>query len=279
MQSVSEQIKAVPDYIKWGFTHQTLIAVIVLAVFIFVLFFSNKVAGILRTFFVIVCIAACAYGAIAKKFDIVWTAFLALVILAIVRLIAYIIHTIRQNRINARIEERALAKAAQRRGSWKNKQGYSGEAKPIVDDYKPGKMSDDEIKDVIENEKADLPRSGAAAAAAAAGTVQASAASAADTVQASAASAAGTVQSSAASAADTVQASAASAADTVEAAASSASASAAGTVQAAEAPVRAAENAGGSAEAAAVQKAAGASDDLESKLAGVRETLDSTGKS
>ena len=273
MQSVSEQIKAVPDYIKWGFTHQTLIAVIVLAVFIFVLFFSNKVAGILRTLFVIVCIAACAYGAIAKKFDIVWTAFLALVILAIVRLIAYIIHTIRQNRINARIEERALAKAAQRRGSWKNKQGYSGEAKPIVDDYKPGKMSDDEIKDVIENEKADLPRSGAAAAAAAAGTVQASAASASDTVQASAA---GTVQSSAASAADTVQASAA---DTVEAAASSASASAAGTVQAAEAPVRAAENAAGSAAAAAVQKAAGASDDLESKLAGVRETLDSTGKS
>jgi len=184
MQSVSEQIKAVPDYIKWGFTHQTLIAVIVLAVFIFVLFFSNKAAGILRTLFVIVCIAACVYGAIAKKFDIVWTAFLALVILAIVRLITYIIHTIRQNRINARIEERALAKAAQRRGSWKNKQGYSGEAKPIVDDYKPGKMSDDEIKDVIENDKADLPRGGAAAVAAAAGTVQASEAAADGTVQA-----------------------------------------------------------------------------------------------
>ncbi|MCI1727690.1 MAG: hypothetical protein LKM35_08500 [Lachnospiraceae bacterium] len=228
MQSVSEQIKAVPDYIKWGFTHQTLIAVIVLAVFIFVLFFSNKVAGILRTLFVIVCIAACAYGAIAKKFDIVWTAFLALVILAIVRLIAYIIHTIRQNRINARIEERALAKAAQRRGSWKNKQGYSGEAKPIVDDYKPGKMSDDEIKDVIENEKADLPRSGAAAAAAAAADQTASDASAeaAKTVSDASADAAKTVSDASADAAKTVSDASADAAKTV----SDASADAAKTV-------------------------------------------------
>lgn len=155
METVIGQIRSVPDYVKWGFTAHTLIAVIVLAVFIFVLFFTNRAAGILRTIFIIVCIAACVYAAIIGKYEILWTGVFALLLLALVRLISHIIRTVRQDRINKRIEERALAKAAQRRGSWKNKQGYSGEAKPIEEDYRPGEMTSDEIKDVIENDTAD----------------------------------------------------------------------------------------------------------------------------
>lgn len=155
METVIEQIKAVPEYLKTEFTVHTLIAVVVLAVFLFVLFFSNKVAGILRNIFVIACILAIIFAYFTQRYPMIWTAVFSLIILAIIRGILKLIRTRRQDKINARIEERALAKAEKRRGSWKNKQGYSGEAKPIIEDYTPGTMDEDEIKDLVENESAD----------------------------------------------------------------------------------------------------------------------------
>ncbi len=156
MSRVIEYIQKVPEYLSIEFTTHTLAAVIVLAVFLYVLFFSNKAAEILRKIFIAACVIFAAAGGFNGPknygFQMICTAIIALVILAIVRTVRNAIVTVRQNRINARIEERALAKAAKRRGSFKNKQGYSGEAKPIVDDYVPGKMSKDEINDVIENE-------------------------------------------------------------------------------------------------------------------------------
>ena len=48
--------------------------------------------------------------------------------------------------------ERALAKAAKRRGSWEEKKGYSGDTKPEDPDEVPAEMTDDELDDVVENE-------------------------------------------------------------------------------------------------------------------------------
>ena len=242
MSTILEQIREIPGYIRWAFTSRTIAAVVIALLFIFVLFFSNKVAGVFRKFFIVLCIGASVYAAIAKKYDILWTAVFMLIILAIVRLIAYIIRTVRQNRINARIEERALAKAAQRRGSWKNKQGYSGQAKPIEDDYTPGEMSKDEIADVIENDKADHPAfssdvnaedpsaagtdAAGSEAVSAAQAVKADASAAAQSVKADASAAAQTVKADASAAAQSVKADAVSAAE--KAAAPEASGTAAG---------------------------------------------------
>ena len=156
MEGILNQIKDIPVFLASAFKTHLLAAVIVLAVFVFVLFFTNKVAHFLRNIFIVAVILGCIYAVYITNFGMMWAGIFSLILLAIVRIILNIIRNVRQDRINKRIEERALAKAEKRRGSWKNKQGYSGQAKPIEDDYVPGEMSSDEIKDVIENDRTDL---------------------------------------------------------------------------------------------------------------------------
>lgn len=157
MQALIDQLKIVPDYVKMLFTEHLILAVIALVLFLFCMFFTNKVSGILRNIMIVAMFVIGAFGFVRNNWPQVLTLILALLVLIIIRTIRRIIVTIRLNRRNARIEERALAKAAKRRGSWKNKQGYSGERKPIVDpEYKPEKMEKEEIQEVIEFEKADL---------------------------------------------------------------------------------------------------------------------------
>ena len=155
MYQILNHFKEVPPFIKGAFADHTLIAVILLVIFVLAVFMTNKVATLCRYIVVIAGIAAATFGFVFKRFPYFWTAAGALAILIVIRLLLYTIRTIRQNRIDRRIEERALAKAASRRGSWKNRQGYSGHARAIEDDYVPGKMSRDEIKQVIENERAE----------------------------------------------------------------------------------------------------------------------------
>lgn len=164
MQALIDQLKIVPDYVKMLFTEHLILAVIALVLFLFCMFFTNKVSGILRNIMIVAMFVIGAFGFVRNNWPQVLTLILALLVLIIIRTIRRIIVTIRLNRRNARIEERALAKAAKRRGSWKNKQGYSGERKPIVDpEYKPEKMEKEEIQEVIEFEKADLKQAKAEA--------------------------------------------------------------------------------------------------------------------
>lgn len=157
MNRILSYIEKVPDYLRQEFSSRMLVCVIVLIVYLFVLFFSNKVADVLRKIFIVACIGFAVIGGFRgpnkNGFEMICTAVLALILLGIIRLISYIIRTVRQNRIDARIEERALAKAAKRRGSFKNKQGYSGASKPIEDDYVPDEMSKEEIRDVVDNDE------------------------------------------------------------------------------------------------------------------------------
>lgn len=158
MQGILELIKSMPAYVKYLFTKHTIVACIAVLVFIFVLFFSNKVAKVLRTLFVLSILALIGTAYISDRRPLLCLSIIALLVLIVIRLIRYIITTIRTNRRNKRIEERALERAAKRRGSWKNKQGYSGERKPIVEpEYVPEKMNKDEIENVIKHEKAAAP--------------------------------------------------------------------------------------------------------------------------
>ena len=167
-EQIVTYLREIPEFVKTMY-EQHLIAVAVFGlVFLFVLFFSNAAASFLRTLTIIALIGAVVYGGVKKEagsgYQIAATALLLLVVLALVRLLFAAIGAIRQNHINRRIEERALEKAAKRRGSFKNKQGYSGEARPIEEDYTPEKMNASEIREVIETgDLAESPAAGQAA--------------------------------------------------------------------------------------------------------------------
>ena len=143
-----EAIKGMPAYLQDVVSKHLIVSAICLVIFLLALIMTNKAATFCRYVVVIVCIAVGAFTFIFKSRHLFVLCAAALLIMILVRLLLYAIRTIRQNRIDRRIEERALAKAASRRGSWKNRQGYSGKAKPIVREYDTS-MSKDEISDVI----------------------------------------------------------------------------------------------------------------------------------
>lgn len=158
MQEMIHLLISMPEYVKALFTDHLIVSCIAAVVFVFVLFFSNKAANKLRTFFVLAVLVLAAFALVSKRKPLVCLCIFSLIVLMIIRLIRYTIVTIRTDRRNKRIEERALEKAAKRRGSWKNRQGYSGERRAIVEPvYVPEKMDKDEIASVIENEKIDKP--------------------------------------------------------------------------------------------------------------------------
>ena len=157
MQLFFNHLKDTPAFLKAAFSDHTVIAVIALVIFVLAVVMTNKIATFCRYIVVIGAIIGVTVGFVFKKYPYFWTSVGILLVLICVRLLLYSIRTIRQNRIDRRIEERALAKAASRRGSWKNRQGYSGHARAIEDDYVPGRMSRSEIKDVIDNELSDKP--------------------------------------------------------------------------------------------------------------------------
>ena len=153
MPNIIEIMKILPTYALGLVQNYTIPAVLAAAVFIFILFFSNKVALFLRKLFVCAVIIICVYAYFRDNWNLMAVALCSVLVLVIVRLIRYTITSIRTNRRNKRIEERALERAAKRRGSFKNKQGYSGARKLIEEPaYVPEEMNKEEIAEVINNE-------------------------------------------------------------------------------------------------------------------------------
>lgn len=153
MPNIVEILKILPAYASGLIQKYTIPAILAAAVFIFILFFSNKIASFFRKIFVFAVIIICIYAYFRDNYNLMAAALCSVLVLAIVRLVGCIITTIRTNRRNKRIEERALERAAKRRGSWKNKQGYSGARKLIEEpEYIPEEMNKEEIAAVINNE-------------------------------------------------------------------------------------------------------------------------------
>lgn len=146
----------VPDYVRGQLLTKYLVPTVIVAlIYLIILFFSTRVVNILRNIYIVVAVAIGVISYFRRNYAMIWLCVLSLVILGVVKLIRHIFVTVRQNRINARIEAKALAKARKRRGSWHNKQGYSGEAKPIVD---PDDLSDDESKEDSSSASAEADR-------------------------------------------------------------------------------------------------------------------------
>lgn len=156
MTMILDVLKNMPAY-TIGLVHDhTILMLVLAALFIFVTFFSNQIANKLRSIFILASLLIIVFAFIAQKWSRIGFIILGLIAMAVIRLIGFIISEIRITRKNKRIAERALEKAAKRRGSWQNKQGYSGARKLIVEpEYVPGKMNREEIEEIIKNEFAD----------------------------------------------------------------------------------------------------------------------------
>ncbi|MDO4620287.1 MAG: SHOCT domain-containing protein [Lachnospiraceae bacterium] len=128
MTALLQAVYRVPDYLLWLFEgNYRLYAIGVAVVFLIVLLFSNKVITVIRDLFVM---ATVVFGVICyfkRIYPMFWICAGALVILAVFRLLLFIITSIVSSRRRRRIERTALEKAERRRGSWSEKRGYSGE--------------------------------------------------------------------------------------------------------------------------------------------------------
>lgn len=105
-------------------------ALIFVIVFLVVIFFTSKVVNILRRVFILAAVILGVIGYFRNNYALIWVNIIALIVLAIARLLRHIFVTVQEDRANAKIEAKALAKARKRRGSWETKQAYSGESNP-----------------------------------------------------------------------------------------------------------------------------------------------------
>lgn len=106
-------------------------ALVFIILFLVVIFFTSKVVNVLRRIFIAAALVLGVIGYFRNNYALIWVNLIALVVLGIARLLRHIFVTVQQDRANARIEAKALAKARKRRGAWENKQAYSGDTRPI----------------------------------------------------------------------------------------------------------------------------------------------------
>lgn len=157
MDKVLSTLATMPDFLRDMFAEHMVLCVAGILLFLLALMIPGRFGSLLRKIVILANIMfAMAGGFMGKSqngYQIICLSAVSLLILSIVRLIVRITGAIRQRRIDARIEEKALAKAAKRRGSFKKRQGYSGESREIDDeDFVPPSSSHAEIRKVIENE-------------------------------------------------------------------------------------------------------------------------------
>lgn len=157
MEKVLSTLLTMPDFLKEMFTEHMVFAVAGVLIFILALMVPGRIGSLLRKVVILAnvlfAMAGGFMGRLQGGYQIICLSALSLLILFIVRMIVRISGAIKQRKIDARIEERALAKAAKRRGSFKKKQGYSGESREIDDeDFVPPDSSRMEIRQVIEEE-------------------------------------------------------------------------------------------------------------------------------
>lgn len=157
MQRIINGFTQLPAYVQELLTGPYLIYV-VLALFFFlvVLFFNGRVAHVLRQIFVLAAVVIAVIAYFKRKYPLIWLCAAVLLILALYRLLFWLIVTIRQARINHRIEKRALERARMRRGA--RKRDFEGTDAPSGEDAAQASFSEKETpEEVTDSTGAEAP--------------------------------------------------------------------------------------------------------------------------
>lgn len=157
MDRVLSTLLKMPGFIIEMFTEHLIVSVAGVMIFLLALIVPGRIGSLIRKVVILAnvlfAMAGGFMGRLQNGYEIICLSAFSLIILLVVRMIVRISAAIKQRKIDARIEEKALAKAAKRRGAFKKRQGYSGESREIDDeDFVPPSEAHVEIRKVIENE-------------------------------------------------------------------------------------------------------------------------------
>lgn len=157
MDKVLSTLLKMPGFIIEMFTEHLVVSVAGVMIFLLALIVPGRIGSLIRKVVILAnvlfAMAGGFMGRLQNGYEIICLSAFSLIILLVVRMIVRISGAIKQRKIDARIEEKALAKAAKRRGAFKKRQGYSGESREIDDeDFVPPSEAHVEIRKVIENE-------------------------------------------------------------------------------------------------------------------------------
>ena len=153
MQVLFHALTRVPDLLRDLYTGKYApVTIAITVLYLIAIFVNNKVTRVIREILVLAIVAAGVGTYFKRRYPFFWLMVILLAILVLVRLLSYFLVTIRINRRNKKIEKKALEKARMRRGSWKERRGYSGAPREDNAPARLPEMDRAEIRDVLDNE-------------------------------------------------------------------------------------------------------------------------------
>lgn len=156
-------LRHIPDYLSAQWSAHMGICIIICAVYLFSLFMTGNTGKLLRKSMITFLIVYILYGVFLQSnkfgYQIILIGLIALIAMGIIRFIINTVSEAHQSRIDAKIEEKALATAEVRRGSFKSNAGvvHSYPLKPDPAETDPAQEdSQDSIESQIKAAKAQV---------------------------------------------------------------------------------------------------------------------------
>lgn len=154
-ETILVHLRHIPDYLSAQWSANMGICIIICAVYLVSLFMAGNPGKLLRKIITTLLVVYILYGIYLRSnkfgYQIILIGLIALFVMGIIRFIINTASEIRQNKIDAKIEEKALAMAEGRRGSFKSNVGginkYSLEPDPAE-----ANLTKEELQDSIENQ-------------------------------------------------------------------------------------------------------------------------------
>ena len=154
-ETILVHLRHIPDYLSAQWSANMGICIIICAVYLVSLFMTGNPGKLLRKIITTLLVVYILYGIYLRSnkfgYQIILIGLIALFVMGIIRFIINTASEIRQNKIDAKIEEKALAMAEGRRGSFKSNVGginkYSLEPDPAE-----ANLTKEELQDSIENQ-------------------------------------------------------------------------------------------------------------------------------
>ena len=154
-ETILVHLRHIPDYLSAQWSAHMGICIIICAVYLVSLFMAGNPGKLLRKIMTTLLVVYILYGLFLRSnkfgYQIILIGLIALFVMGIIRFIINTAFEVRQNRIDAKIEQKALAMAEGRRGSFKSNAGgvnkYSLEPDPTE-----AELTREEIQDSIENQ-------------------------------------------------------------------------------------------------------------------------------
>ena len=148
-------LRHIPDYLSAQWSAHMGICIMFAVMYFVSLFATGNPGKLLRMIMTTLLVVYIAYGAYLRSnrfgYQIVLIGVIALFVMGVIRFIINTAESIRQDRIDAKLEEKALAMAEGRRGSFKSNVGGTANYTPSPDAVDNG-LSREEIQDSIENQ-------------------------------------------------------------------------------------------------------------------------------